>query len=76
MNDSKPIPQDTREKFRELGTCSRTFFYLLNREFGYPAENEERAAAPLAGGMQRGGLSRSVLNFSERRLRSSYYATC
>jgi hypothetical protein len=24
MNDSKPIPQDTREKFRELGTCSRT----------------------------------------------------
>jgi hypothetical protein len=54
MNDSKPISQDTREKFRELGTCSRTFFYLLNREFGYPAENEERAAAPLAGGMQRG----------------------
>jgi hypothetical protein len=54
MNDSKPIPQDTREKFRELGTCSRTFFYLLNREFGYPVENEERAAAPLAGGIQRG----------------------
>ena len=29
-----------------------------------------------AGRRRREGLSRSVLNFSERRLRSSYYATC
>ena len=55
MNDSKANPQDTKKVFWKLGTCSRTFFYLLNREFGCPIETEERAADPLAGGiMQRG----------------------
>jgi C_GCAxxG_C_C family probable redox protein len=55
MNNSKTIQQGTKRLFLKLGTCSRLFFYILNREFGYPIETEERAADPLAGGiMQRG----------------------
>lgn len=38
-----------------MGTCSRTFFYIINREFGFPHENEERAADPLAGGIVQQG---------------------
>jgi len=50
-NGSKTIKQDTKKIFWKLGTCSRTFFYILNREFGYPKETEERAADPFAGGL-------------------------
>lgn len=42
---------DAREVFRRQGTCSRTFFYLMNREFGNESEIDERAADPLAGGI-------------------------
>ena len=41
-------PTDAKKIFRKLGTCSRTFFYLLDREFGNLMVNEERAADPLA----------------------------
>ncbi|MCJ7691672.1 MAG: C-GCAxxG-C-C family protein, partial [Clostridiaceae bacterium] len=50
-NNSKTIPPDTKNTFRKLGACSHTFFYILNREFGYSKENEERASDPLAGGL-------------------------
>jgi len=33
------------------GTCSRTFFYILDREFGHPRDEEEKAIDPLAGGI-------------------------
>ena len=55
MNYSKGNPQDTNKVFRKLGTCSRTFFYLLNREFGYTRETEEHAADPFAGGIMQKG---------------------
>ncbi len=55
MNDSKPIPQDAKKLFLKLGTCSRLFFYILDREFGYPSETEERAADPLCGGLMQKG---------------------
>jgi hypothetical protein len=51
----KAIKQDTKKVFGKLGTCSRTFCYLLNREFGYLKETEERAADPLAGGIMTRG---------------------
>jgi hypothetical protein len=55
MDNSKTILKGTKRLFLKLGTCSRLFFYILNREFGYPIETEERAADPLCGGlMQRG----------------------
>lgn len=47
----KKVKSDTKKVFWKLGTCSRTSFYLLNREFGYPIEHEERASDPLAGGI-------------------------
>lgn len=47
----KASEQDTKKVFKKLGTCSRTFCFLLNREFGCPMEAEERAADPLAGGI-------------------------
>ncbi len=49
------INQDVKKVFLKLGTCSRTFCYLLNSGFGCSSETGERAADPLAGGiMQRG----------------------
>lgn len=48
-------PHDGKKIFRELGTCSRTFFYLLNREFGHPRTLEESAASALAGGIMQKG---------------------
>jgi predicted nucleic acid-binding Zn finger protein len=61
MNNSKAIQHDTKKIFRKLGTCSRTFFYILNREFGYPLENEECAADPLAGGILQQGYQCGML---------------
>ena len=40
-----------KKVFKEKGTCSQTFIYLLNRDFGHNKENEERASDPLAGGI-------------------------
>ena len=50
-SDDTTVPQDTKKVFRKMGTCSRTFCYVLNRGFGCPSEPEERAADPLAGGI-------------------------
>ncbi len=47
----KTTEQDTKKVFQKLGTCSRTFCFLLDREFGCPMEAGERAADPLAGGI-------------------------
>jgi hypothetical protein len=57
----KAVKQDTKKVFWKLGTCSRTFFYLLNREFGYLKETEERAADPFAGGIMRRGYQCGML---------------
>jgi hypothetical protein len=51
MNNPKKIHQDTRKIFWKCGTCSQTFCYLLNREFGHQKESEERATDLLAGGL-------------------------
>lgn len=42
---------DTKEVFKQCGTCSQTFAHILNREFGYPKDAEVRAMDPLAGGI-------------------------
>ncbi len=45
----------TKGLFLKLGTCSRTLFHIVNREFGVSMELEEKASDPLAGGiLQRG----------------------
>jgi hypothetical protein len=48
-------PKDTKKVFRKLGTCSRTFFFLLNREFDQLQESKEHAADSLAGGIMQKG---------------------
>ncbi len=81
---SKPHLQGIKRLFLKLGTCSRTLFYILNREFGHPMEIEERASAPLAGGvMQKGyqcgmlwGASLAVGAESFRRHYNSSQAIC
>jgi hypothetical protein len=45
----------TKKVFLRYGACSHTFFHVLNREFGFPKETEERASGVLAGGMMRTG---------------------
>ena len=54
-SNKKPALKNTKRLFLKLGTCSRTFFHILDREFGYPLETEERAADPLAGGIMQQG---------------------
>lgn len=58
---SEASVRDAKKIFRKLGTCSRTFFYLLNRELGEPMETEERAADPLAGGIMQMGYQCGML---------------
>jgi len=58
---SKKIRRDTKRVFLKMGTCSRTFFYIINREFGFPLENEERASDPLAGGIFQQGYQCGML---------------
>lgn len=55
ISDTKDGPRDGKKVFRKLGTCSRTFFYILNREFGHQKELEERASDSLAGGIMQKG---------------------
>jgi hypothetical protein len=55
MNNSITIPQDTKKIFKKLGTCSRTFCFLLDRAFGHSMESEEHAADPLVAGIMKRG---------------------
>jgi hypothetical protein len=55
MDNFKKYPQDVRKVFMKCGSCSHTFFYLLNREFGHLKEIEEKASDMLAGGLAKTG---------------------
>lgn len=61
MEPSKTSKNDAKKVFKELGTCSRTFFHLLNREFNHTTNTEERAADPLAGGIMQKGQQCGML---------------
>lgn len=50
-NPAQPLPQDAKKVFSKCGTCSRTYFTLLNNEFGDPNKTAELASDPLAGGL-------------------------
>lgn len=52
---------DTKKIFLKKGTCSQTFYFLLNREFGHNKEDEERAIDPLAGGIMQKGYQCGML---------------
>jgi len=50
-----------KRTFIKKGTCSRTLFHILNKEFGYPKEEEEKALDPLAGGILQQGYQCGML---------------
>lgn len=52
---------DVKKVFMKKGACSHTFFYLLNREFGFHYEIEEPASDPFAGGILQQGYQCGML---------------
>ncbi len=52
---SERMKLKAKRTFLKKGTCSRTFFYILDREFGHPLEEEEKAIDPMAGGILQQG---------------------
>jgi hypothetical protein len=55
------IKNDAKKVFMKKGTCSQTFCYLLNREFGHLRKNEEQATDLLAGGILQQGCQCGML---------------
>ena len=74
--DIKDGPKDGKKVFRKLGTCSRTLFYILNREFGHPKELEERAADVLAGGIMQKGHQCGMLWGASLAIGAEAYRVC
>lgn len=58
---SEKVKLKAKRTFIKKGTCSRTFFYILDREFGQPREEEEKAIDPLAGGILQQGYQCGML---------------
>jgi hypothetical protein len=55
------VKNDAKRVFYKKGTCSRTFFYLLNREYKHPLPDEEKAVDNLAGGILQHGYQCGML---------------
>jgi len=70
---SKP---STKRLFLTKGTCSNTFFYLLNQEFGHTIEVEEKASDPLAGGILLQGYQCGMLWGSALAVGAESYRRC
>lgn len=51
----------TKRTFLKQGTCSRTFFHILNREYNNPKPSHENALDPLAGGIAQQGYQCGML---------------
>ncbi len=60
-DDPPKNKNDIKKMFMKKGTCSTTFFFLVNREFGHLKEKEEYAASPLAGGILERGYQCGML---------------
>lgn len=58
---SETVKLKAKRTFLKKGSCSRTFFYLLDREFGFPRDEEEKAIDPMAGGILQQGYQCGML---------------
>ena len=58
---SERVKLKAKRTFLKKGTCSRTFFCLLDREFGHPLEEEEKSIDPMAGGILQQGYQCGML---------------
>lgn len=74
--DIEDGPKDGKKVFRKLGTCSRTFFHILNREFGHQKELEERASGALAGGILQEGEQCGMLWGAALAVGAEAYRSC
>lgn len=61
MIKSERVKLKAKRTFLKKGTCSRTFFYILDREFGHPLDEEEKAIDPMAGGILQQGYQCGML---------------
>ena len=66
----------TKRLFLKKGTCSNTFFYILNREFNNPMDIEETAIDPLAGGIVNHGFQCGMLWGAAMALGAEAYKRC
>lgn len=73
---STKIKRKVKRTFLKKGTCSRTFFYILNQEFGYPMDAEEQAADPLAGGILQQGYQCGMLWGASLAVGAESYRRC
>ena len=76
MIKSKSTKLKAKRVFLAKGTCSHTFFYLLNREFGFPKEEEERAIDLLAGGILQQGYQCGMLWGASMAIGAEAYRRC
>lgn len=76
MESSAINKNDAKKVFKELGTCSRTFFHILNREFDHTKDTEERAADPLAGGIMQKGHQCGMLWGATLAVGTESYRRC
>lgn len=53
--------KDTKKLFLKKGTCSQTFFFIINREFDNNNELQEKASDPLVGGILQLGYQCGLL---------------
>ena len=67
---------NVKKLFRKLGSCSRTYFYLLNHEFDNNKQEHERAADPLAGGIYRQGYQCGILWGAALAVGAEAYRKC
>ena len=58
---TETVKLKAKRAYIKKGTCSRTFLYILNREFGHPMGEEEMAVDPLAGGILQQGYQCGML---------------
>lgn len=53
--------KEVKKLFRTVGSCSHTFFYIVNREFDEPKLYQEKATDPLEGGIMQIGYQYGML---------------
>ncbi len=68
--------KNVKKLFRKLGSCSRTYFHLLNNEFDNARPAHERAADPLAGGIYRQGYQCGILWGAALAVGTEAYKRC
>ena len=58
---AEAVKLKAKRTFIKKGTCSQAFFHILDREFGHPLDEEEKAIDLLAGGILQQGYQCGML---------------